>query len=50
MRFSADGLRGRTSTYRREKNATWVIIDRLTKMADFIDIRNTWMLDQLARA
>jgi len=34
----------------RKNNAIWVIVDRLTKMAHFVAIRNTWTLDQLARA
>ena len=34
----------------RKNNAIWVIVDRLTKSAYFITIRNTWTLDQLARA
>jgi len=28
----------------------WVIVDRLTKTAHFIAMRNTWTLDLLARA
>ena len=34
----------------RKHNAIWVIVDRLTKSAHFIAMRNTWTLDQLARA
>jgi len=34
----------------RKHNAIRVIIDRLTKSAHFIAMRNTWTLDQLARA
>ena len=34
----------------RKNNAIWFIVDRLTKMAHFITMRNTWTLDQLARA
>ena len=34
----------------RKNNAIWVIVDRLTKTAHFIAMRNTWTLDQLARA
>jgi len=34
----------------RKNNAIWVIVDRLTKAAHFIAMRNTWTLDQLARA
>ena len=34
----------------RKNNAIWVIMDRLTKMAHFIAMRNTWTLDQLPRA
>jgi len=34
----------------RNKNAIWVIVDRLTKTAHFMAMRNTWTLDQLARA
>jgi len=34
----------------RNNNVIWVIVDRLTKMAYFIAIRNTWTLDQLTRA
>ena len=33
-----------------KNNAIWVIEDRLTKTAYFIAMRNTWTLDQLARA
>ena len=33
-----------------KNNAIWVIVDRLTKMTYFIAMKNTWMLDQLARA
>jgi len=33
-----------------KNNAIWVIVDRLTKSAHFIAMRNTWALDQLARA
>jgi len=36
---------------RRKNNAIWgLIVDRLTKIAHFIAMRNTWTLDQLARA
>jgi len=34
----------------KKNNAIWVIVDRLMKMAHFIAMRNTWTLDQLARA
>ena len=34
----------------RKNNAIWVIVDRLMKSVHFIAIRNTWTLDQLARA
>jgi len=34
----------------RKHNAIWVIVDRLTKSAHFIAMRNMWTLDQLARA
>ena len=34
----------------RKHNAIWVIVDRLMKSAHFIAVRNTWTLDQLARA
>lgn len=34
----------------RKNNGIWVIIDRLTKAAHFIAMRNTWTLDQLAPA
>jgi len=34
----------------RNNNAVWVIMDRLTKIMHFIVMRNTWTLDQLARA
>ena len=35
----------------QKKNTTiWVIMDRLTKTAHFIAMRNTWTLEQLARA
>ena len=34
----------------RKHNVIWVIIDRLTKSTHFIALRNTWTLDQLARA
>ena len=34
----------------RKHDAIWVIVDRLTKSAHFIAMRNTWTLDQLARA
>jgi len=33
-----------------KNNVIWVIVDRLTKIAHFIAMRNTWTLDQLARA
>jgi len=35
---------------RQKNNAIWVIVDRLTNTAHFIAMRNTWTLDQLARA
>jgi len=31
----------------RKNDAIWVIVDRLTKTAHFIAMRNTWTLDQL---
>ena len=34
----------------RKNNEIWVIVDTLTKIAHFIAMRNTWTLDQLARA
>jgi len=34
----------------RKNNAIWVIVVRLTKTAHFVAMRNTWTLDQLARA
>ena len=34
----------------RKNNTIWAIIDRLIKTAYFIVMRNTWMLDHLARA
>ena len=34
----------------RKNNVIWVIVDRLTKTTHFIAMRNTWTLDQLARA
>jgi len=34
----------------RKHNVIWVIINRLTKSTHFIALRNTWTLDQLARA
>jgi len=34
----------------RKHNSIWVIVDRLTKSAHFIAMKNTWTLDQLARA
>jgi len=33
----------------RKNNGIWVIVDRLTKIAHFIAMRNTCTLDQLAR-
>jgi len=33
----------------RKNIAIWVIVDRLTKAAHFLAIRNTWTLDQLVR-
>jgi len=38
------------SLTQRKHNAIWVIVDRLTKSAHFIAMKNTWTLDQLARA
>ena len=32
------------------KDAVWVIVDRLTKSARFIPIRENWSLDKLAKA
>ena len=34
----------------RKNNAIWVIMDRLTESVHFKAMRNTWTLDQLARA
>ena len=34
----------------RKNNVIYVILDRLAKTAYFIAMRNTWTLDQLARA
>jgi len=34
----------------RKNNMIWAIMDRLMKTAHFIAMRNTWTLDQLARA
>jgi len=34
----------------QKNNAIWVIVDRLMKTTHFIAMRNTWTLDQLARA
>jgi len=34
----------------RNNNAIWVIVDRLTKTAHFIAMRNIWKSNQLARA
>ena len=34
----------------RKNNAIWIFVDQLTKMTHFIAKRNTWTLDQLARA
>ena len=33
-----------------KNNVILVIVDRLTKSAHFLAMRNTWILDQLARA
>lgn len=32
------------------KNAVWVIVDRLTKVAHFIAMKNTWSMEELAEA
>ena len=34
----------------RGMNKIWVIVDRLTKAAIFIPMKETWTMDQLARA
>ena len=34
----------------RGTNKIWVIVDRLTKVAIFIPMKETWTMDQLARA
>jgi len=31
-----------------KKNAIWVIVDRLTKSAPFLPIRDTWGVEKLA--
>jgi len=31
-----------------KKNAIWVIVDRLTKSANFLPIRDTWEVEKLA--
>ena len=46
---SMDFIMGLPLTQRKH-NAIWVIVDRLTKSAHFIAMRNMWTLDQLARA
>jgi len=38
------------SLTQQKHNSIWVIVDRLTKSAHFIAMKNTWTLDQLARA
>ena len=46
---SMDFVAGLSMT-QRKNNAISVIVDRLTETAHFTAMRNTWTLDQLARA
>ena len=46
---SMDFVTGLPST-RGGKNAIWVVVDRLTKSARFIAMKDTWTMDQLADA
>ena len=34
----------------RGLNTVWVIVDRLTKVARFIPVKNTWSMEKLAKA
>jgi len=47
VRFDLHGLHYRFSA--SKKSAIWVIVDRLTKSAHFLPIRDTWGVEKLAR-
>ena len=50
MGFCVHGFCHRVAVDPTKHNSIWVIVDRLTKSAHFIAMKNTWTLDQLARA
>ena len=43
------GFRSRFARTQTGYDAIWVIVDRLTKLAHFLAIRNNFSLDRLAR-
>ena len=47
MGFYFDGFREPLTA--SKKNAIWVIVDRLTKSAHFVEIHDSWNVDRLAQ-